>query len=158
MTHVSRDDISAYLDEELPRQEMERVASHLGDCRECSEILGRWQRLKQAIAIASEVEYSEEFVDSVLDRIAVSDQKSHEQAVGYWGREVVSNCVIRFQTVVQNLSEFCCQFGGPGYAYTSAVMLLIGFLIGYLMPGTLNSVQESYRSIQELFYYNGQML
>lgn len=79
MKHVPREQLVAFLDDELKDSEAQEVSSHLQSCSECAEYLRELQVVDGVLARTPEPEYSEEFDRRVMRELAMLDDAVEEK-------------------------------------------------------------------------------
>lgn len=68
-----KEKLSAFFDRELPEEERSEIALHSRSCSECRKVLEDWARLRTAFSEIEKPEPSENFVESVMDRLEVEE-------------------------------------------------------------------------------------
>lgn len=83
---ASRDELSAYIDKELPAWKRYLIQQHLKKCRTCAGYVQRLQKTDTFLRQSGEVEVSTDFLAGVLRR--VSETTQHQQQTSLWSRVV----------------------------------------------------------------------
>ena len=83
---ASRDELSAYIDKELPAWKRYLIQQHLKKCRVCAGYVQRLQKTDTFLRQSGEVEVSTDFLAGVLRR--VSETTQHQQQASLWSRVV----------------------------------------------------------------------
>lgn len=84
---ASRDELSAYIDKELPAWKRYLIQQHLKKCRACAGYVQRLQKTDTFLRQSGEVEVSTDFLAGVLTRVSETTQHQRQQA-SLWSRVV----------------------------------------------------------------------
>lgn len=93
---VSRDELSAYIDKELPVWKRYLIQQHLKKCRTCAGYVQRLRKTDQFLRQSGEVEASTDFLAGVMTRVVEITQHQRQQA-SFWYR-VGQRLVSRLET------------------------------------------------------------
>lgn len=92
---ASRDELSAYIDKELPAWKRYLIQQHLKKCGTCADYVQRLRKTDKFLRQSGEVEVSTDFLAGVMTR--VSEITQHQQQTSRWSR-VVQSLVPRLET------------------------------------------------------------
>ena len=85
-TYVANpDELSAYIDKELPAWKRHLIRRHLKRCDTCANHLWRLQHTDNFLRNAGDVEVSDDFLDGVMARVSEVAQHQRQQE-SLWGR------------------------------------------------------------------------
>lgn len=82
---ASPDELSAYIDKELPAWKRRLIRRHLKKCEVCADHLERLQQTDSFLRHAGAVEVSEDFLSDVMARVSEVAQRQRQQA-SLWSR------------------------------------------------------------------------
>ena len=82
---ASRDELSAYIDKELPVWKRYLIQQHLKKCRTCAGYVQRLRKTDTFLRQSGEVEASTDFLAGVLTRVSEMTQYQQQQA-SFWSR------------------------------------------------------------------------
>ena len=84
---ASADELSAYIDKELPTWKRYLIQQHLKKCQTCVDYVHRLQTTDKFLRQSGEIETSADFLSSVMVRISEMTQHEQQQA-SFWSRVV----------------------------------------------------------------------
>ena len=113
-----RKQFSAYLDGNLTGVAMQSVASHLGQCRDCSADFGEWRNMQQALATLPQARPPADL--SLRIRVALSKEQANT------AKNVLAGWKVRWENSV---APFLIQ-AGAGLASSLVLVGTMAFLIG----------------------------
>ena len=76
---ASRDELSAYIDKELPAWKRHLIRRHLKRCDVCANDIQRLQRTDNFLRHAGDVEVSDDFLEGVMARVSEVAQHQRQQ-------------------------------------------------------------------------------
>lgn len=76
---ANRDELSAYIDKELPAWKRHLIRRHLKKCRVCANDIQQLQHTDNFLRHAGDVEASDGFLDSVMTRVSEAAQHQRQQ-------------------------------------------------------------------------------
>ena len=82
---ASRDELSAYIDKELPAWKRHLIRRHLKRCDVCANDIQRLQRTDNFLRRAGDVEVSDDFLEGVMARVSEVAQDQRQQE-SLWSR------------------------------------------------------------------------
>lgn len=82
---ASRDELSAYIDKELPAWKRHLIRRHLKKCNVCANDVQRLQHTDNFLRHAGDVDVSDGFLDSVMTRVSEVAQHQRQQE-SFWTR------------------------------------------------------------------------
>lgn len=82
---ASADELSAYIDKELPTWKRYLIKQHLKKCQTCADYVQRLQTTDKFLRQSGEVETSTDFLASVMARASEMTQHQRQQA-SFWSR------------------------------------------------------------------------
>ena len=125
------DELSAYIDKELPAWKRHLIRRHLKKCEACADHLQQLQQTDNFLRRAGEVEVSEDFLSGVMARVSEVAQHQRQQT-SLWshvGRliETAFGWARPFSTVISNL-RYNIRTRSPVYIFilTFAVFTMVG--------------------------------
>ena len=82
---ASRDELSAYIDKELPAWKRYLIQQHLKKCETCADYVQRLQKTDKFLRQGGEVEVSTDFLAGVMTRVSeVTEHQWHQTS--FWSR------------------------------------------------------------------------
>ncbi len=123
------DELSAYIDKELPAWKRHLIRRHLKKCEACADHVQQLQQTDSFLRYAGEVEVSEDFLSGVLARVSEQNQRQHASR---WSRirqfiESTFGWARPFSTVMGNL-RYNIRTRSPIYIFilTFTVFTMVG--------------------------------
>lgn len=125
------DELSAYIDKELPAWKRHLIRRHLKKCEDCADYLQRLQQTDNFLRHAGEVEVSEDFLSGVMARVSeVAEHQRQQASLGsHVGRliETAFGWARPFSMLISNLRHNI-RTRSPVYIFilTFAVFTMVG--------------------------------
>ena len=141
------DELSAYIDKELPAWKRHLIRRHVKKCKACANHLQRLQQTDDFLRQAGEVKASEDFLNGVM--VCVSEVVEHQrQQASLWFRvgqfiEASLGWVRPFSMLIGNL-RYNIRTRSPVYIFmlTFAVFTMVGVTL--YPPSSEKLVEESH--------------
>ena len=127
----NRDELSAYIDKELPAWKRHLIRRHLKKCRVCANDIQQLQHTDNFLRHAGDVEASDGFLDSVMTRVSEVAQHQRQQESLWtricWGIEVSLGWMPQLSTLSGKL-RYNIRTRSPVYIsiLTFAVFTMVG--------------------------------
>ena len=147
---VSPDELSAYIDKELPAWKRHLIRRHLKKCEICADRVQRLQQTDSFLRQAGDVEVSDDFLSGVMTRVseAALHQQQHDSLRSRIARFVETSLgwTLHLSTLMGSL-RYNIRTRNPVYIFilTFAVFMMVGVT---LYPPSDNKLVEKSHKLE----------
>lgn len=157
---ASPDELSAYIDKELPAWKRHLIRWHLKKCPTCANQVQRLQQINDFLRRGGELEVSEDFLSNVMKRVsqATKYQRQYDSLWSHVTRSIAASLGwTRHGPILADKLRYSIQTRSPIYIFvlTFAVFTMVGATL-YQAPS--NRFGQSVHALKKAQELNGEKL